>query len=70
MLHPCICVPVCSKIPFLRFGTSPGTAKTRCNAKNRQAYQNLQILAAICYASKLTRMGKFYFSKKDGFILQ
>jgi hypothetical protein len=39
-----ICVLACSKILFMSLDTRLGIATTRCNAKNRQAYQNLQNL--------------------------
>ncbi len=39
-----ICVPACSKILFTSLGTRLGIVTTRRNAKNRPAYQNLQLL--------------------------
>lgn len=50
-----ICVPACSKILFTRFGTSPGIATRRCNAKNSQACQNLQILGQRLHPTKVIR---------------
>ena len=38
------CVPACSKILFMSFGTSPGMGTTGFRSKNRQWCQNVQLL--------------------------
>ena len=48
-----IIVPACSKIPFLRFGTSSGIAMTRVNAKSFPALQNLQFLCVARQGSPI-----------------
>jgi hypothetical protein len=47
--------PVCSKILFMSFGINPGIGATVSNAKNRQAYQNLQFQVQAAAANSRQR---------------